>query len=150
MKKYFQVLQIILGVLVFQSEIFSQLDVQNYISKSRSELTRSLGKPAYVDDSNKSMVMIFYKSAISSKSFVADEGGVYQAEATQSYDTEKSCQAALNGYIGDMVSKGFTVDTVSAGEFQSDKPGVTCTVRCGLNSTTNKYEISVSAHRKEG
>ncbi len=150
MKKYFLVLQIILGVLVLQSEIFSQLDVQNFISQSCSHLTKSLGKPAYTDDSNKSMVMMFYKSALSSKSFVADEGGIYQAEATQSYNTEKSCQAALNGYIGDMVSKGYTVDTLSTGEFQSDKPGVTCTVRCGLNGTTNKYEISVSAHRKEG
>ncbi len=150
MKRYLLFLQIILGVLLFPSEIFPQLDVQNYISKSRTDLIRSLGKPVYTDDSNKSMVMIFYKSSVSSKSFVADEKGIYQAEGTQSYDTEKSCQAALNGYIANMISKGFTVDTLSTGEFQSDKPGVTCSVRCGLNSTTNKYEISVSAHRKEG
>ena len=150
MKRYFLFLQIILGVLAFHSEIFPQLDVQNYISKSRSQLIKSLGKPVYTDDSNKSMVMMFYKSSAVSKSFVADEKGIFQAEATQSYDTEKSCRAALNGYVGDMVSKGFTVDTLSANEFQSNKPGVTCSVRWGLNSTTNKYEISVSAHRKEG
>ncbi len=149
MKKYLQVLQIILGVLIFSSEIFSQLDVQNYISKSRSQLIKSLGKPVYTDDSNKSMVMIFYKSDISSKSFVANEKGIYQAEATQSYDTEKSCRAALNGYLGNMVSKGFTVDTLGTDEFQSDKPGVTCTISSRLNSLTGKYEISVSAHKRE-
>ncbi len=150
MKRYFLFLQIILGVLAFHSEIFPQLDVQNYISKSRSQLIKSLGKPVYTDDSNKSMVMMFYKSPAISRSFVADENGIFQAEATQSYGTEKSCKAALNGYIGDMVSKGFTVDTLSVNEFQSDKPGITCSVRCGLNSTTNMYEIFVSAHRKEG
>ncbi len=150
MKKYFLVLQIVLGLLAFPSEIFSQLDMQNYIGKSRADLINFLGKPVYTDDSNKSMVMMFYKSLVSSKSFVADEKGIFQAEASQLYETQKSWQAALNGYIADMVSKGFAVDTLSSGEFQSDKPGVTCTVRCGLNSTTNKYEISVSAHRKEG
>lgn len=149
MKKYLQVLQIMLGVLLFSPQIFSQLDVQNYISKTRSQLIKSLGKPVYTDDSNKSMVMIFYKSDISSKSFVADEKGIYQAEATQSYNTEKSCRAALNGYIGDMVSKGFKVDTLAVDEFQSDKPGVTCTISFRLNSLTKKYEISVSAHRRE-
>jgi len=149
MKRYFLILQIILGLFVFPSEIFPQLDMQNYIGKSRADLVNLLGKPVYTDDSNKSMVMMFYKSLVSSKSFVADEIGIYQAEATQQYETQKSWQAALNGYIADMVSKGFTVDTLASGEFQSDKPGVTCTVRGGLNSTTNKYEITVSAHRKE-
>ncbi len=150
MKRSFLVLQIIIGLLAFPSEIFSQLDMQNYIGKSRSELIDFLGKPVYTDDSNKSMVMMFYKSLVSSKSFVADEGGIFQAEATQQYETQKSQQAALNGYIADMISKGYTVDTLAIGEFQSDKPGVTCTVHCGLNSTTNKYEITVSAHKKEG
>jgi hypothetical protein len=149
MKKYFPVLQLIFGVLFFSSEIFSQIDVQNYISKSRADLIKSLGKPAHIDDSNSSMVMIFYKTAESCKSFVADENGIFQAEALQSYDSEKNCRASLNGYLGDMVSKGFKVDTLSTDHFQSEKPGVTCTVSCGLNSLTKKYEISVSAHRKE-
>lgn len=150
MKKYFPVLQIILGVLLFSSEIFSQLDIQNYISKSRADLVKSLGKPVHTDDSNKSMVMIFYKSVESCKSFVANENGIFQAEGIQSYDTEKKCRAALDGYLADMVSEGFKVDTLNTDHFQSEKPGVTCTISCALNSLTNKYEISVSAHRKEG
>ncbi len=150
MKKYFVILQIILGVLSFPSEIYSQCDMHNYIGKSRAELIKSLGKPAYIDDSNKSMVMIFYKSPNMNKSFVADKNGIYQAEATQSFDTEKSCLAALNKYISDMISKGFTVDTLSVSEFKSTKSGVSCDFRYGKNSVTNKYEISFSAHRREG
>lgn len=150
MKKYFVILQIILGVLAFPTEIYSQCDMHNYIGKSRAELIKSLGKPAYVDDSDKSMVMIFYKSPGMNKSFVADQKGIYQAEATQSFNSEKSCKTALNKYISDMINKGFTVDTVSVSEFQSTKSGVSCDFRYGLNSITKKYEISFSAHRKEG
>jgi hypothetical protein len=148
MKKYFLIFQIIFGVLSFPIEIYSQLDVQNYIGKSQKELIKFMGKPVYTDDSNKSMVMMFYKSPVSSKSFVADEDGIYQAEATQSFDSEKTGRAALNRYISDMVNKGFSVDTVSVSEFLSEKPGVTCTFRYGLNNTSGKYEISISAHRK--
>ena len=150
MKNYFVILQIILGVLSFPTEIFSQCDMQNYIGKSRAELIKALGKPAYVDDSNKSMVMIFYKSPGMSKSFVADENGIYQAEATQSFESEKSCKTALNKYISDMINKGFTVDTISVSKFQSVKSGVSCDFSYGLNNFTQKYEISFSAHRREG
>jgi hypothetical protein len=149
MKKYFVILQIILGVLAFPTEIFAQCDMQNFIGKSRAELIKALGQPAYTDDSNKSMVMMFYKSSGMSKSFVADENGIYQAEATQLFDSEKSCKTALNGYIADMISKGFKVDTISVTEFESERPGVTCSVHYGLNSNSGKYEISAKAHRKE-
>jgi hypothetical protein len=150
MKRYFLIFQIIIGVLSFSTEVYSQLNVQNYIGKSRTELITSRGKPDHIDDSNKSMVMIFYKSPVLCNSFVADENGIYQAEAMQSFDSEKSCRAALGAYITDMISKGFSVDTISVSEFNSEKPGVTCTFRSGLNSNTGKYEISVSAHRKAG
>lgn len=150
MKKYFVILQIILGVLSFPTEIHSQCDMHNYIGKSQAQLIKSLGKPAYIDDSNKSMVMIFYRSPNINKSFVADKNGIYQAEATQTFDTEKSCRAAVNKYISDMINKGFTVDTLSVSEFQSTKSGVLCDFRFGKNNTTNKYEISFSAHRREG
>lgn len=149
MKYYFVILQIILGVITFPTEIVPQIDMQNYIGKSRAELIVSLGKPVYTDDSNKSMVMMFYKSGSSNKSFVSNEKGIFQAEAVQSYESEKTGRAALNGYISDMISKGFSVDTVSATEFHSEKPGVTCTFRYSQNSISGKYEISVSAHRRE-
>lgn len=150
MRKYFFILQIILGVLSFPAGLFSQCDMHNYIGKSRAELIKSLGKPAYIDDSNKSMVMIFYKSADMNKSFVADNNGIYQAEATQTFDSEKSCKAALDKYISDMMKNGFTVDTISVTEFQSTKSGVSCDFRYSQNSLTKKYEISFSAHRREG
>lgn len=149
MRKYFFILQIILGVLYNPTELFSQCDMHNYIGKSRAELIKSLGKPAYIDDSNKSMVMIFYKSKDINKSFVADNNGIYQAEATQTFDSEKSCKAALNKYISDMIKKGFTVDTISVSKFQSIKSGVLCDFSYGQNSHTKEYEISFSAHRRE-
>ena len=150
MKKYFVILQIISGVISFPAGIYSQCDMHNYIGKSQAELIKSLGKPAYIDDSNKSMVMIFYKSPGMNKSFVADKNGIYQAEATQSFNSEKSCKATLNKYISDMINKGFTVDTISVSEFQSSKSGVSCDFRYELNSISKKYEISFSAHRREG
>ena len=149
MKKCFVILQIILGVLSFPTETLSQCDMQNYIGKSQSELIKKLGKPAYIDDSNKSMVMIFYKSPDISKSFVADKNGIYQAEATQSFVSEKTCKATLNAYIADIINKGYSVDTISVSEFQSDKPGVTCNIQCGLNTVSGKYDIRVKAHKKE-
>lgn len=150
MRKYFFILQIIFGVLSFQAGLFSQCDMHNYIGKSRAQLIKALGKPAYIDDSNKSMVMIFYKSQDMSKSFVADGKGIYQAEATQTFDSERSCKSALNKYISDMVKKGFEVDTISASKYQSTKAGILCDFRYGQNSHTKKYEISFSAHRREG
>ena len=149
MKRNFWMLQIVFFIIAFPYLMYSQLDMQNYIGKSRTELIDFLGKPVYTDDSNPSMVMMFYKSMVSEKSFVADEKNIFQAEATQSFDSEKSCKAALNGYISDLVNKGYSVDTISVSEFQSEKPGVTCSFHYGLNQTINKYEISVSAHKKE-
>ena len=135
--------------LTFSLQVFAQLDMQKLIGKSQSEVIRILGNPVHLDNSNPSMIMMFYKSDNSNKSIVADENGVYQAEATQSFDSEKSGLAALNGYISDMVKNGFAVDTVSVSEFNGAKTGVSCSYTFGLNSFSNRYEIKVTANRKD-
>lgn len=140
---------LIMGYISFSLSSFSQLDVYKYIGKSQTELTRALGKPSHLDNSIPSMVMIFYRSSGLTRSFVADKDGIYQTEGTQTFDTEKSCKASLNIYLSDLINKGFSVDTLSASEFNSSKSGVTCTINYGLNELTNKYVIYISAHRRE-
>jgi hypothetical protein len=148
MKKYFDIL-LIAAIIIFPVLLFSQPDVYKYIGKSPSQLTKALGKPVYVDKSNSSMVMIFYKSPTLSRSFVADGNGIYQAEATQSFESENSCKATVSEFISDLNAQGFSVDTVSVSEFNCGKPGVTCTLNYGFNDLTKKYSIYVAAHRKE-
>ncbi len=148
MKKYFGI-SLFTGILIFTISLFPQPDVYKYIGKSQTQLTKSLGKPAYIDKTNSSMIMIFYRDFGLSRSFVADGNGIYQAEATQSFESENSCKAAINEFISDLTALGFSVDTISVSEFNCGKPGVTCTFSYGHNDLTKKYSIYVSAHRKE-
>jgi hypothetical protein len=148
MKKYIGVL-LLSGFLSFPISLFSQLDVYMYIGKSQTYLIKHLGTPAHIDKSNPSMVMIFYNSSDSRKSFVANEDGIFQAESYQSFNSEKSARVALNDCISEMMHKGFAVDTVSVSEFSGEKQGVNCSLYFGLNHINNEYEIRTTAHRKE-
>ena len=148
MKKYLMLLQLVVVMFFFPNILSAQIDVLDYIGKSQPEIISKLGKPAYVDDSNSSMVMTFYKSVNSGKTFVSDENGTYQAEGTQYFDSEENCKSTLHNYITELIKQGFSVDTLSVSAYTSEKLGIICSYNYSLNSISNKYEISVIAHKK--
>lgn len=143
MEKYFGDV-LIAGYLSFSLANFSRLDVYKYIGTSQTQLINSPGNPSPLDNTNSTMAMIFYRSSFLTKSFVADKNGIYQAEETQTFDTEKNCKTSLNIYLSDLSNKGFVVDSLSESEFNSSKSSVSCNINYGLNELTKKYVICFS------
>lgn len=123
------------------------ISVHNFIGKPQKEVINKYGKPMHRDDSNPSMLCMFYKSDGNSMIFVADENGVYQAEATNSYSSEKSAKSAIDNFISSSSTNGYSVDTVSVNDFNLHKSGVKVGLQMSENKLTKKYDIRVKANR---
>ena len=72
--------------------IAQDISVHNFIGKSQKDVVKKYGKPVHKDNSNPEMICSFYKSGSNTMIFVADKKGIYQAEASKSYDTEGQCK----------------------------------------------------------
>jgi hypothetical protein len=53
--------------------------------------------------------------------FVSDQSGVYQAEATKSYDTQAEARSIVDSFISNSLTNGFAIDTVSTSDFRLQK-----------------------------
>ena len=130
--------------------IAQDINVHNMIGKTQNDVINKYGKPVHRDKSNPAMDCMFYKTKNKRLTFVADQDGVFQAEANASYSNEKQARNALNEFITGSISTSFIVDTVSTEDFTLNKEGVNVELQLCENKMTKKYEIRVKAHRTGG
>jgi hypothetical protein len=132
------------------SLIYSQsIEVHNFIGKSRNEVIKKYGNPVHKDDSNPAMICMFFKSKTGSMIFVSDKKGVYQAEATKSFDSQSEARSNIDSFISNSIKNGFAVDTVSTNDFELHKQGVKADLQLSENKIEKDFEIRVKANRTE-
>ena len=125
------------------------IGVHKFIGKTKNEVIKAYGNPVHQDNSNPSMVCMFYQSKTKRMIFVSDQDGVYQSEATATYDTEEKAKGEVDTFISGSVADGFMVDTVSINDFQVYKTGVKADLQITENKITKNFDVSVKAHRSE-
>lgn len=141
---------ICLILLLFQDyELAQNIEVHNFIGKSSKEVINKYGNPVHKDDSNPAMVCMFYKSNTGSKIFVSDNAGVYQAEANETFSTEKEARSVVDKFISNSVSNGFAIDTVSTSDFRVTKKGIRADLQIAENKLSKSYDVKVKATRTE-
>ena len=123
------------------------INVHNYIGKKKSEVVKKYGNPVHQDASNPSMVCMFYKSNSNSMIYVSNADGVYQAEASSSYNNEKDARSALDDFISGSISNGFSVDSVTTSDFHLNKSGVKVDLQLAENKLSKKFDIRVKANK---
>jgi len=135
--------------LIISISIAQDISVHNFVGKSQRDVIQKYGKPVHKDNSNPDMICSFYKSGSNTMIFVADKNGIYQAEASKSYDTEGNARSEIDGLIATSLTNGFLIDTVSINDFKLAKSGVKVDLQLCENKLTNKFDIRVNAKRSE-
>ena len=138
-------------VIFFISATISAQDINVHkaIGKKQSEVIKLFGSPVHQDNSNSSMKCMFYKGSNYTLTFVADDKGVYQAEASATYEDELKARAALTKLLQGCCKEEYKVDSVSVSDFDISRPGVRADVQLAENKTNNKYDIRIKAVRSE-
>jgi hypothetical protein len=138
-------------IIFFISAIASAQDINVHkaIGKKQSEVIKLFGSPAHQDNSNSSMRCMFYKGANYTLTFVADEKGVYQAEASATYEDELKARAALTKLLQGCCKEEYKVDSVSVSDYDVSRPGVRADIKLAENKTNNKFDIRIKAARSE-
>jgi len=75
--------------------------------------------------------------------------GVYQSEASKTYETKTDAIKDLDGCIAGSLSNGFGVDSVTTSDFRLRKKGVKADLQMIENKLSNKFEIRVKANKSE-
>lgn len=136
--------------LIFSALLYAQdIGVHKMIGKSKSEVTKTYGKPVHQDNSNPDMVCMFYQTSTKRMIFVSDKNEVYQSEATATYDNEAKARGEVDKLITGSISDGFAVDTISTNDFQLHKAGVKADLQLSENKISNKFELSLKARKSE-
>jgi len=149
MKKH-QTLIVFVLLLLFPFLICAQdIGVHNFIGKKQSDVIKKYGNPVHKDYSNPSMLCMFYKTGSNSMIFVADEKGIYQAEATKIFDKESSARSEVDSFISGSITGGFAVDTVTTYDFHLRRQGAKVDLQLSENKLSNKFEIRVKANKVE-
>ena len=125
------------------------IGVHKFIGKTKNEVIKAYGNPVHQDNSNPAMVCMFYQNKTKRMIFVSDQDGVYQSEATATYDTEEKAKGEVDTFISGSVADGFMVDTVSINDFQVYKTGVKADLQITENKITKNFDVSIKAHRSE-
>jgi len=145
-----RIIMLVVALIVLQSLLLAQdAYVYKMIGKSKSQVVNTYGKPAHTDNSNPSMVCMFYKKNQNSMVFVSDEKSVYQAEANLFYSGETESLKLLNKVVQSAIEDGFSSDTLSTSHFKLHKPGVDFSIAYLKDSGASLHKISVKANRKE-
>ena len=148
--KTFKLLFVLIFLFLFSFSLSAQdINVHNFIGKKQSDVIKKFGKPAHQDNSNPEMLCMFYQYGTNSMIFVANDKGIYQAEANVSYNTEKAARADLSSMISNSISNGFAVDTVTVSDFKLNKTGVNVLLQIAENKISNKYDVRVKATKSE-
>lgn len=147
-KKIF--LFIIAILFLLPSTGFTQsMEVHNLIGKPRNEVIKKYGAPVHKDESNPDMICMFYKNKTSSMIFVSDQSGVYQAEATKSFDTQAEARSIVDSFISNSLTNGFAIDTVSTSDFRLQKKGVKVDLQLSENKLAKTFDVKVKANKTE-
>ena len=147
-RKAFSVLFLL--ILLFPVLIYSQdISVHKFIGKTKSDVIKAYGNPVHQDNSNPAMVCMFYQTKTKRMIFVSDQDGVYQSEATASYNTEEKARVEVDTFISGSVEEGFSVDTVSINDFQIYKTGIKADLQLNENKITKKFDLRIKARRTE-
>ena len=150
MKTQNMFLIIIVILFLLPSIGFTQnMEVHNLIGKSRNEVVKKYGAPVHKDESNPDMICMFYKNKTSSMIFVSDQSGVYQAEATKSYDTQAEARSIVDSFISNSLTNGFAIDTVSTSDFRLQKKGVKVDLQLSENKLAKTFDVKVKANKTE-
>lgn len=137
-------------VCLFPVLIVAQdISVHELIGKTKSEVIKQYGNPVHQDNSNPDMMCMFYQTKTTRMIFVSNKEGIYQSEATVNYPSEANARAAIDDLIKSSITESFTVDTVSANDFQIYKVGVKADVQMTENKISKNYDVSVKAHKSE-
>ncbi len=148
--KNYKLLVLLSVLFLFPFSSFGQdINVHNFIGKKQSDVIKKYGKPVHQDNSNSAMLCMFYKTDSNSMIFVSNDKGIYQAEATISYNSEKAARNDVSDLISKSILEGFGVDTVSAYHFKLKKPGVNVQLQMSENKITNKLDVRVKANKTE-
>jgi hypothetical protein len=146
-KMYFVAIPLLLFVPEF---IYSQdIKVHEMIGKKKSEVIKEYGNPVHQDNSNPKIACMFYKSKTTSIIFVSDKEGVFQAEATASYESETAGRKQIDSFISSSIQNEFSVDTVTTSDFRLHKHGVKVELQIAENKLSKQYDIKVKANRTE-
>ena len=146
--KSFKLLLIIL--LLFQFIVYAQdISVHKMIGKSTTKVIQTYGKPVHQDNSDPTMVCMFYQTQTKRLIFVSNNSGVYQAEATAKYNTESAARSELDNFISGSIKDGFIPDTISTEDFFLHKTGVKVDLQLKENKITRNFEISIKARKSE-
>ncbi len=132
----------------FTPAVFSQdVKVHKLIGKNLETVISKYGKPAHQDRSNPAMECIFYKTQTYQLVFVADNQGVFQAEASKVYNDKSSAINSLDKMISECIAEGCNPDTINAHEFGLQGGGFKANLSLFENTYSKKYEIKVKANR---
>ncbi|QQS36708.1 MAG: hypothetical protein IPM56_01755 [Ignavibacteriales bacterium] len=143
------ILVIPLLILLPDLNIAQDIKIHELIGKKKSELVKKYGNPVHQDNSNPNIICMFFKSKSASIIFVSDKDGVFQAEATASYDSESSARKQIDNFISSSMEKEYSVDTVTTSDFRLHKHGVKVELQIAENKLSKQYDIKVKANRTE-
>ncbi len=125
------------------------ISVHKFIGKTKKEVIKAYGNPVHQDNSDPNMMCMFYQTKTKRMIFVSDKDGVYQSEASATYDTEENARGEVDTFISGSVADGFAVDTVSINDFQLYKTGVKTDLQLNENKITKNFDVSVKARSSE-
>ena len=125
------------------------LNVHFLIGKKQSEVIKKYGNPVHRDDSNPEMICMFYKNKLNTMIFVSNKDGIYQSEASKTYEIKNDVIKELDDCIARSLSNGFGVDSVTTSDFRLRKKGVKADLQMIENKLSNKFEIRVKANKSE-
>lgn len=148
MKKYNCLITSLIAVFFLVFDLHPQsIMVHNMIGKHRNEVIKAYGNPIHKDDSNPSMICMFYKSKDGTMIFVSNKDGIYQAEATKSFQNEDIARTEIDLFISNSIENGFIIDTVTVYDFNIIKKGNKVELQLCDNKLTNSFDIRVKAKR---
>lgn len=143
------ILIVLFGAGFFAENNFAQdLNAYKFIGKTIEDVRNNYGKPMHIEDSNPSMVCMFYKKNNDTMTFVSDENSIFQADALVFYEDKNAALTELNKVINTANQQNFVTDTLSSTEFKLDTEGVAFDLALVKNPNLDKHEITVHAKRK--
>ena len=150
MKKFISSLLCFSFIIFLSMSIIAQnIQVHEMIGKKQSDVIKKYGNPVHKDNSDPSMMCMFYKTNISTMIFVANSNGIYQAEATKTLNTEIDTRKEIDEFIKSSFENGFMVDTVTTSDFHLHKKGTKVDLQMNENKLTKKFDIRIKASKVE-
>ena len=131
-----------------QNNFAQDLDAYKFLGKTSEDVRNHYGKPVHIEDSNPSMICIFYKTNKNTMTFVSDENSIFQTDVLVFYENQSAAKTELDKVISQANQQSFATDTLSSTEFKLKKESVVFDVEMVPDPNSTKYEISLHGKRK--